>query len=95
VAVAQKIMELRFEGVCCHAGLPKHKKGEVAGDISSFVPKTLLILSVSEIGGGGLYIGATLFVTQTTQKSEGKFAAQSGFWKKYCFQHTAVIRIQI
>jgi hypothetical protein len=27
-------MELRFEGVCCGASLQKHKKGEVAGDIS-------------------------------------------------------------
>ena len=26
------------------------KKGDVAGDISSFKPKTLLILSISEVG---------------------------------------------
>ncbi len=30
-----------------------------------------------------------------TQNLERTLAAQSGSWKKYCFQHSAVIRIQI
>ena len=38
VVITQQIVELRFEGVCCRAGLENHKKGDVAGDISTLMP---------------------------------------------------------
>jgi hypothetical protein len=47
VAVAQQVMELRFEGVCCRAGLPKHKKRESLRETSPLAAESGFLTSFS------------------------------------------------